>query len=1213
MHVLNGADIIAITNTGIKAEYDTPLIPGFSCVSCTPRPYDPVNGGVAVYAKQSIQGLVHVVEEHPEFGMTWVFLKGCSMWAPLYIGVCYIPHEHSTYYERENKSLSIQAHFVLLSSSIQKFRAKGKILLAGDFNAHTAEVEDRLLASDWEGAGEAGVELPNGCIQDVLADMHVVPQRHNRDKKGCNKLGTHVIELCQASGLVILNGRLRGDEHGALTFYGDGREATSLIDYFIASPDLCFGDWPGRHNSHMHVLPKSACPSRPVGPGDGNKYFDHVPLLLAVGCTMQQSRSPAMQMLDSANRQVSGGLQWSDDIQNVFAEALCTNPEVQEHLRVACDSSMGSVLENEKALCAAILTAARHVQTQHGIGIIKHTKGRHEHSNTAPKNAWYNDSCKQARRHLRDMEAAHGVDSAQMRDAYLVYKKLVRKCKREWEFEHMLQLQNDMYADPKLFWKAYGGSRKKTPLTNVDEWTKYFAELYAATHRDDHRGASTSDDLFHLPSSEQVEHARDLNREFTVDEICWVLEHEVGRGKSAGPDGIPGEFLKYAYTTVPDGSSKHLLGEALMVIFNKVLREGYPEHWATSALVPVPKPKGDIQVRDDYRGIAVSSAISKVYASCLLRRMDLWAESNKFRAEGQSGFRAQRGTIDAAFTLNHIIEKYHSNKKPVFVAFIDFRKAYDWVDRKLLWRCLETLGMHGECLESLKSMYAKVTLQVRMDGDLGDAFTSGTGVKQGDPLSPLLFGLFIDRVEQFLHDKLPTVGVQLLHRMVQVLLYADDLAIMAETAEGMQQMLQGLSDFCKATGMQVNIKKSEVVVFNSCFCSPSQIRLAQTLRYQDTVLAMKKSFIYLGIIMSDQEQLGQCMHTMFDMALRKAKTAAHMMFRRCYTMGIHNVALQCHLFDTLVRPVLNYGCAVWAPYIMTDKGITTVHPVEVWHRSVLRQSLGVNESTRRNIIMEELDRQPLCMAWLSQVLKFWNRLVARDHHDLARMALQESFELGDRHGWAAHLKLALQRIGCSTQLHSLTAIDISTCMHEAWDKWIAVSNPVCDESVGVREVHDNQRDNFKCLKYRKWFAADADTDKRDRFMYHLFEQDQIFAVAKFRMGSHWLDTECRRKDDQGRLLPRSARICRCCSLNLREDEMHVMECNLYQDARSRYHSLFNNRTGLGPTYNDVHMHQFANGDGSGAFWRKFASFLLTCRRSRDAKLHGSVIDVGVDG
>jgi hypothetical protein len=108
----------------------------------------------------------------------------------------------------------------------------------------------------------------------------------------------------------------------------------------------------------------------------------------------------------------------------------------------------------------------------------------------------------------------------------------------------------------------------------------------------------------------------------------------------------------------------------------------------------------------------------------------------------------------------------------------------------------------------------------------------------------------------------------------------------------------------------------------------------------------------------------------------KAKMATFLMFRRCYTMGLHNVSTQLHMFDSLVWPILKFGCEIWGPSVLNNKMVATSHECETWHRSVLKQILGVCTSTTNHIVMEELNRFPLCFEWLKQALRFWNKKIS---------------------------------------------------------------------------------------------------------------------------------------------------------------------------------------------------------------------------------------------
>ena len=104
---------------------------------------------------------------------------------------------------------------------------------------------------------------------------------------------------------------------------------------------------------------------------------------------------------------------------------------------------------------------------------------------------------------------------------------------------------------------------------------------------------------------------------------------------------------------------------------------------------------------------------------------------------------------------------------------------------------------------------------------------------------------------------------------------------------------------------------------NSKYCDDMDLSRAQRLTYNDQPLCLKSSFVYLGTLISDKNSIKRKRAAAARM-LSKAKTATFLMFRRCYTMGVHNVKTQLHLFDSLVRPILNFGCEVWGPSILKD-------------------------------------------------------------------------------------------------------------------------------------------------------------------------------------------------------------------------------------------------------------------------------------------------------
>jgi hypothetical protein len=756
----------------------------------------------------------------------------------------------------------------------------------------------------------------------------------------------------------------------------------------------------------------------------------------------------------------------------------------------------------------------------------------------------------------------------------------------------------------------------------VGQWTSYFHSLFSGVGKHQYQGGDVDghcrahSHFFGEAAPAAVEAAMSLNRDFSDAEVVRALK-QLASHKAPGPDSVPAEFFKYAYyVSEEDGTRDYAMLPYLTTLFNMVLRGAYPDKWGTAALVPVPKPKGDASTFDGYRGIAVGPTISKIYSMLLLNRLDGWAEKNNLRANGQAGFRQGRGTTDNVFVLRHILDKHKWQKRAVHAAFIDFRKAYDCVDRELLWRCLEGLGLHGDMLSTLRNMYSHTCLQVRLHGCLGEPFPSDMGVRQGDPLSPLLFGLFIDRFEAFLNERMAEVGgVAVGAVRVKVLLYADDIVLLAESAADLQHMLDELHDFCEATCMSVNVGKSEVVVFHT----PAGARRHSYL-YNGLPLAVKDSFVYLGVNLSS-EPSGHVLTT----RLSKARAVLYAMRQRCHELHLDNVHARCRLFDALVLPVLNYGCEVWAPeHLCKQKSAVNMSGVaDTLHNDFMRHALGVRKSTPVAAMLEELGgRQPIACAWLKQCLGFYNRIMLRKDDDVVRSAMVENVQLaasGASLTWAHQVQQCLRMAGVHDQADVLgsgqvvaTQAAVNALADTIQEKaWQGVHDDDAANGSVVRTA-DDKRPCFKLLTYRAWFSRNGIYAGRS-FMFYVDRREQVVALARFRLGSHHLNIETGRWSRR----KRSERDpCPCCATSgqaERDDELHLLLCPAYEKLRHKFDAVFG-----GPAYQalvhsvacgtdvDMHMNSFINAhcltgnDGNELFlfWSSLSNYLIHVDKHR---------------
>lgn len=138
-------------------------------------------------------------------------------------------------------------------------------------------------------------------------------------------------------------------------------------------------------------------------------------------------------------------------------------------------------------------------------------------------------------------------------------------------------------------------------------------------------------------------------------------------------------------------------------------------------------------------------------------------------------------------------------------------------------------------------LYEKVRAKIRTSEGMSECFGSDIGVKQGCPLSPTLFGLYIDKLETWLNMS-EGEGVHLADYVVKLLLYVDDLILISKTAHGLRNHLRALKHFCKEVGMEVNITKTKIMIL-SLKRKAKQI----TFLFEGNPLEIVKEYKYLDI------------------------------------------------------------------------------------------------------------------------------------------------------------------------------------------------------------------------------------------------------------------------------------------------------------------------------------------------------------------------------
>ena len=332
---------------------------------------------------------------------------------------------------------------------------------------------------------------------------------------------------------------------------------------------------------------------------------------------------------------------------------------------------------------------------------------------------------------------------------------------------------------------------------------------------------------------------RDLKRitPTNTEDLQEILYSEVEeairslkKNKSPGSDGITAEMLQA-------GGEK--LAREIHKLCNKAWQEGtIPKKWGKSILVPIPK-KGDLSECSNYRTISLISHTGKVLLIVLLNRLKQQLEPHL--SEEQAGFRKDRSTIHQILTLRLIAEKKKRQGKKIYNCFIDFQKAFDTVKHKVIWAVLRSYDIEEKMVTLLEKIYEKAQSAVRIGKNQGAWSRTEVGIRQGDPLSPLLFIEYLEKVMD--HLKESKYGINISGTIVNNLRFVDDIDLIGEECSSLQKQFETTRIAAEETGLVVNATKTKTMVFGERNIEEAALMAGTTIENVD-------KFEYLGSLIT---------------------------------------------------------------------------------------------------------------------------------------------------------------------------------------------------------------------------------------------------------------------------------------------------------------------------------------------------------------------------
>ena len=947
--------------------------------------------------------------------------------------------------------------------------------------------------------------------------------------EGLTASGCSLLSFCQACNLLLLTGKLPGDCPAAPSFAARARTAPSRPDHLVVSEGLL----PRMCSLHVH---------------DDRLESDHYPLCVSMDVCETARSTARLGEVQPCQR-----LRWDRRKLEPYQEALLGDACV-----VGLQSVVGSLADGDSATAAknlrhVLLDNARAVGMRSSRACV--SGGKRVHSRQKP---WFDSECRQLKASVRAVRAAGAsVNSSELRSARAAFNKVAKRKRRQ----HRRQRLTDLLAqlrDPdqcKRFWDALSLPPKQLPqqLSSPLAWTESMRAALNPVGQDSPAEPGI------MEGSPPPANGSVLSESITRAEVVAAL-FALKNYKSCGASGCPTELFKYALLPDDDPEcplpSEADVAEHLVRLLNLVFEAGeVPSDWNEVLVSPVFK-RGDRADVTNYRPISVGDSLEKLYATVLNARLVGWLEANGLRAAGQAGFRPNLGTEHQLFALRHCVEECRRRHQPLYACFLDFAKAYDSLPRQLLWHVMEAIGVPERYMCAVQSMYHDVRCRVSIGGALGPCFASNKGVKQGCPLSPTLFGIFIDRFYfMLLHHTQGGVGPALRSgRRVPSLFYADDGLMLSTDADGMHKCCACLDAFCRRSGMQLNLKpgKTEMMVFGVSDSRRSALQQQHSFTLGGHAVRYVSQYRYLGCQVHERWLFG------VDFKLR----ASHLLVKSLelrreldHLDADRSVRLGLRLYDVKVRPSATYGSCVWATrfHMVGTDSVVARNALEKRQLAFIRSWCHLRGSEPTWLIYRELGRLPLHYFWWRDIIRFADRVMRLPEDSIWREMLMDSFRSSQegRKCWAGDLDKFLRNVGGALQLNSQSVVDESAVLAllcRAYDK---VWDGLCR--------HPRQApDRAKLATYFAWFDSGSWL-RRPGYMYLDFPVSSMCTYLRFRLGSHNLQVELGRWQNRR---PRCDRVCQRCAMHAIDDEYHlVFDCPAFESLRAARRHLFSSRVG----------------------------------------------------
>ena len=957
----NDIDILSVTEHHIKPlnsednldksvlDHPSLQINGYKVIS---KHRESGSGGVAWYFKKNLD-VIPWDNEQTQANLKlagrercWIKLGNTPF--PIALGVVYMPVETTN----DSNGEKYQQILDVISQDMDVLENDGfKCFLYGDWNAHTGTPEHNPL----------GIE-------------------GNKPNVGPN--GEHLLTWLEYTGMLLVNS-LPVTE-GLWTYQHHNGQSLSVLDYMICDNNLTqhikgliiddnreITTINNDHNMVISILKANHKVTQWPKPPPTTKWdmanINEPCFMHTLKFLMQDAHERRVK-----NRLTNSATKVLDDINDCINNALSASTK-----KVSCSPT-------KKKLPPVIVSLQKEIKAteKERNRILKDHRGSSESmdQDTFDVLNTLNDKIRDLR--IQKLEASAKSDKAENKRLNSLIKRKQNSSRAFWKLAKPKEDTSTINAVKKT-----DGSLTTSHTDCLEEVRKHFQDLFSPRERPKNK------EPLQLP---KFNHNRHIIQCFKPKDIKKALD-KLKSGKASGPDGIPNEVLKL-------GSK--VLQSQLCDAFNTILKTGEDiPAWAEGQLHLLYKGKGDKTNLSNYRGITVNNTTSKVFASLLNDRLTKLAENSGVLGQIQGGGRKNRQGLDSLFILRTILEKSagkgKTSEQDFSLLFVDLKKAYDKMPQDLQWQKLLKMGLHPNFVKVLKSLYKNSYVTAIVNGFKTGKIWIKSGVKQGCPLSPLLWALFLCDIGQTLENH--KGGVLIKGAIISALLFVDDVVLIGRTLSEIEKMIQICVEQFRLNGLEINCSKSKILTREKVHTESIDVH-----EYCSTLLndfELQEKYKYLGVTMNLSLSKSGIFSSQIKYILAKLSSFKGQILAQANN-SFDKIKVACALWKNIALPTVLYGIEIVK---LDKKDLEKLDSIQAEFIALL---LGVSSKCSHAGLLKELNWVPISSLIMKRKLKYWVRLSGLPESSWAKKAWLECMSAKDasRDGWKSNYRVEIQNI-----------------------------------------------------------------------------------------------------------------------------------------------------------------------------------------------------------